>query len=527
MTTVPRWKIITILLICGFFTYASVPGFLSEKNREKLAEYMPVPTFNLGLDLRGGSHLLLELDTTAYIREQTENLLADIRSKLREEKVFYTGLRVTQGGVRFRLVEERNAPDLNIRRILQEVEPSLLVDTNDGLVSAHLGPAFLKEKTGHLVEQSIEIINRRVNESGTMEPIIQREGADRIVVQVPGLKDPEKLKSMLGKTAKMTFHLVNENVSMADALAGKAPLGTRILPGDDPNEMAPGQAMKYPVYSKVELSGDLLTNAQASFEQGQPVVAFKFNSLGAKKFGEISSKNVQKRFAVVLDEKVLTAPVIREPILGGSGTISGNFTVESANELAALLRAGALPAPLKVVEERSVGPSLGADSIEAGKMAGLVALVAIITFMFITYGLFGLFANIALILNIFMLLGAMALIGATLTMPGIAGIILTMGMAVDANVLIFERIREEVQRGRSPIAAVDHGFKGALNTIIDSNLTTVIAAGVMFFLGSGPIRGFAVTLTFGILASMFSAIFVTLVMIQLWLKTKRPKTITL
>ncbi len=526
MISFSRWKNVFIVAFCLFFIYASIPSFLSETLRAKLAEYLPTPMFSLGLDLRGGSHLLMELDIAKYMREQRDILRADVREELRKEKVFFTDLRSTPEGVKFTLVPERNEGK-DIRTIINRVQVGLDVEMDGDEVSVGMGETFLTEKRQQLMAQSIEILDRRVNESGTTEPIIQRQGDNRIVVQVPGLENPEQLKEILGKTANMTFHLVNEEVSVDQIMSGKpAPFGTEYLPSDDPSDqVAPGQAIKYAVYKRAELNGDLLTGANATYEQGAPVVAFKFNTVGARKFGEITSKSVGKRFAVVLDGKVLTAPVIREPILGGTGSISGNFTVESANQLAVLLRAGALPAPLTIVEERSVGPSLGADSIEAGKLAGYVGLGLIMVFMVMNYGLFGMFACVALVVNIFMLLGAMAYIGATLTMPGIAGIILTMGMAVDANVLIFERMREESRKGRTILSAIDNGFKGAMGTIMDSNVTTLLAASIMYFLGSGPIRGFAVSLSFGILCSMFTAIYLTRMLIVLWIRYARPKAL--
>jgi preprotein translocase subunit SecD len=380
-----------------------------------------------------------------------------------------------------------------------------------------------------LLEQSIQIVDRRVNETGTREPLIQRQGDDRILVQVPGLQNPGKLKELLGKTAKMTFHLVDDTVNPLDIQAGiLPPPGTRILLSDNAKEVdEQGRPFRYAVKARVMLSGDMLTGATATVEQAEPVVAFKFNTLGARKFARITQENVGKPFAVVLDDKVITAPRINEPILGGNGIISGNFTVETANDLALLLRAGALPAPLKVVEERTVGPSLGADSIKAGSQATLLGLALVMVFMFAGYGLFGLYANVSLLVNLVMLMGALSLFEATLTLPGIAGIVLTMGMAVDANVLIYERIREEMRYGKSPFAAVKQGFEGAFSTITDSNLTTLIAAVILFYFGTGSIKGFAVTLALGILTSMFTAVLFTKMQVAWWMNWKRPKTLPL
>ena len=383
--------------------------------------------------------------------------------------------------------------------------------------------AKLKSLQMRLLDQSIEIVNRRVNEAGTKEPIIQRQGTNRIVVQVPGLADPSELKKLLGKTAKMTFHLVNENVS-ADAMERNVvPSDTLILSGEDATEGRAGKPSHYAVNAQVALGGENLTGANASFQNGVPVVEFQFNRLGASTFGRITQENIGRRFAVVLDNKVITAPVIRSAILGGRGIIEGNFTVEGANELAVLLRAGALPAPLAVIEERSVGPSLGQDSIHSGTLAAVLGIGLVIVFMFLSYGLFGLFANLGLAVHLIIVLGAMSLIQATLTLPGIAGIVLTMGMAVDANVLIFERIRDEVRFGKSPLAAIESGFNLAFGTIFDSNITTLIAAGLLYSLGAGSVKGFAVTLTIGILSTMFASVMFCRMLIVLWARRAKPK----
>jgi protein-export membrane protein SecD len=376
------------------------------------------------------------------------------------------------------------------------------------------------------VEQSIEIIRRRIDDTGTKEPTIQREGQDRILVQLPGVDNPEHVKALLGRTAKLTFQLVDESVTVEDARRGRLPPGDEILAGEEGRGKGSGAAA-YVVRKRVMVGGDTLTDAQATFQNNEPVVSFKFDGVGARRFGEATRENVGKRFAIVLDNKAISAPVIREPITGGSGIISGSFTVQSASDLALLLRAGALPAPITILEERTVGAELGADSIHAGAVASIVGVVLVVVFMFLFYGLFGIFADIALMFNLTLMLGALSLLGATLTLPGIAGIALTMGMAVDANVLIYERIREEVRGGRSMLSSLEAGFTRAFGTILDSHVTTLVAGLLLYFLGSGPIKGFAVTLSIGVLTSLFSAILVTRLQIVTWVRRLKPKEIPL
>src|SRR5207237_5745145 len=368
---------------------------------------------------------------------------------------------------------------------------------------------------------SIQIVERRVNELGTVEPLIQRQGLDRILVQVPGLQDPSRLKELLGKTAKLDFRMVDVAVPADQATQGRVPPEDEVL--------YTAQQPKTPVVVKKQIlvSGGDLTDAQPQFDPrtGEPIVSFKFNSSGARKFAQATTENVGQPFAIILDNEVISAPVIREPITGGSGQISGSFTVQAANDLAILLRAGALPAPLTVIEERTVGPGLGQDSIEKGELAAYVGSIMVIVFMLVTYRLFGVFANIAVAVNVAMIFGVLSLLNATLTLPGIAGIVLTVGIAVDSNVLIYERIREEVRGGRSPIMAIDAGFARALATILDSNITTFIAAAVLFFIGTGPVRGFAVTLGIGIVTTVFTAYTLTRLIAATWVRWWRPKTV--
>ncbi|MCI5050365.1 MAG: protein translocase subunit SecD [Rickettsiales bacterium] len=519
MLDYPRWKIITVLAISAFFVMSALPNMVPVK----LPSWMPSNKINLGLDLQGGSHLLLRVDVSTYMQDYMQTVRDEVRVAMRENGIGYKNLAATEGLLSFTVRPETLPEGPTVPDLLAEIDDGFDVQLNNDI---HYVVTFSEEamqkKTQELLEQSIEIINRRVNPDGTKEPTIQRQGEDRILVQVPGEENPEKLKERLGKTAKMTFHLVNESVTDDQLRRGAVPPGTRIMKYESKRT---GQPDRVAVKSQVALSGELLTGANPSFDRGQPIVEFAFNTVGARKFGDITQANIGKRFAIVLDKKVITAPVIRSAILGGRGMIEGNFTVDSANELAILLRAGALPAPLDIIEERSVGPSLGADSIAAGEKAVVIAIVAVMIFMLFSYGLFGLFSDIALMINIGIIMGALSLFQATLTLPGIAGIVLTMGMAVDANTLIFERIREELRNGKSAMAAIDNGFRTAFGTILDSNITTLIAAFILFYFGSGTVKGFAVTLSIGILSSMFSAILLTRLMVITWYKSRRPKAL--
>jgi len=530
----PKWKIFLIVGSCLLFVLFAIPSFLSPQTRDSLPNWLPKQAVSLGLDLQGGSHLLLEVDFDAYMREQMTKLTDDIRTRFREEKIGYRGLSVDKNTVIFSLREDAKREDAkaDIKQVITKMNPDLEITAISPLeYSVAFSEKSLKTARLRVIEQSLEIINRRVNESGTKEPIIQRQGDSRILLQVPGLANPEHLKELLGRTAKMTFHMVDDTVGYSDIERGVVPAGRRILAADARDSAKDGadngKIRKYAVESRVILSGDMLTDAHTVFEPqtGEPVVAFRFNNVGARKFADITSENVGRLFAIVLDNKVVTAPVIRSPIIGGSGIISGNFTVESANDLSILLRAGALPAPLKVIEERSVGPSLGADSIAAGAKASIIAIALVVVFMVVFYGLFGLFADIAMIVNAFMTISLLALFGATLTLPGIAGIVLTVGMAVDANVLIYERMREEVRNGKSPHNAVADGFKMAFGTIFDGHITVLVASVLLYYFGTGTVKGFAVTLAVGILCSLFTSVLVTRLMVVSWLKAKRPKTL--
>ncbi|MCC2690603.1 MAG: bifunctional preprotein translocase subunit SecD/SecF, partial [Rhizobiaceae bacterium] len=396
---------------------------------------------------------------------------------------------------------------------LEEPEPGVLRYT--------LTDEGIDYRVGSAVTQSIEVVSRRVNELGTTEPIIQRQGVDRILVQVPGLQDPQRLKDILGQTAKLTFQMVDQTMPVQEAIEGRPPAGSTVMYStDDP-------PVPYLIENRIIVSGENLVDAQATFDQqtSEPVVSFRFDTKGAQRFGQATQQNVGKLFAIILDEQVISAPQIREPILGGTGQISGSFTVQSANDLAVLLRAGALPANLTIVEERTVGPSLGADSIAAGEMASIVATLLTFAFMFVAYGSLGLIANLALAANVSLIVAILSVLGATLTLPGIAGIVLTIGMAVDSNVIIYERVKEERRQGRSLVQALDSGFARALATVVDANVTTFIAAAILFYLGTGPIKGFAVTLAIGIVTTVFTAFTLTRWMIAIWLRKMRPTEI--
>jgi preprotein translocase subunit SecD len=480
---------------------------------------VPLRTIVLGLDLQGGSHVLLEVDGASIVKTEVDNLRDDARRILREEKVPISGgIGVLPRGVQFRIPDP--AERAKVMPKLQELAapvgvgrlgaPPLAVNEGDnGLVQVNVTEAGVNTKIRRAVDQSIEVLRRRVDALGTTEPTIQREGADRILVEVPGLQDPAKLKEILGTTAKLEFRLVGD-------------------PDADPNDVEmldqtdrPG---KLPVEKRVMVQGEDLTNAQPGFDSRtqEPIVNFRFNSRGGQKFGEVTSANVGRRFAIVLDGKVISAPNILQPITGGAGQISGSFSVESANNLSILLRAGALPAKLTIIEERTVGPGLGQDSIDAGERAAYVGAALVLIYMLITYGTFGIFANIALAVHIAFIFAGLVLLGATLTLPGIAGIVLTIGMAVDSNVLIYERIREEAHAGRSIISALDAGFNRAFATIVDSNVTMFVAAAILYFVGSGSVRGFAVSLALGIITSIVTAVTMTRMMITLWYRRERP-----
>ncbi|MGA8170730.1 MAG: protein translocase subunit SecD [Methylocystis sp.] len=519
-----KWKIVAILAATFAAILVVAPSLLSPPHYEGLAALLPgwarPATIVLGLDLQGGSNVMLEVDKPSVLHTLAMNLRDDARRILREEKVAMTGgigqqargvqLRIPDAGDRAKIIPKLKALAQGYtNRVGAGAPPLEVTDDGDGLVRVNVTDTGLTEKVRRAVDQSIEVIRRRIDALGTREPSIMRQGDDRIIVQVPGLQDPEQLKTILGQTAKLEFRLV--------ANPGESPAETEEMEQADQTE-------KISIEKQVMVQGEDLTDAQPGFDQrgGEPVVNFRFNIRGAQKFGEVTSKNVGRLFAIVLDNKVISAPRILTPITGGSGQISGHFTVEQANNLSILLRAGALPAKLDIVEERTVGPGLGQDSIDAGKRAAYVGAALVVFYMLITYGVFGVFANLALFVHVVFIFAGLVLLGSTLTLPGIAGIVLTIGMAVDSNVLIYERIREEAHAGRSILASLDAGFNRAFATIVDSNVTMFVAAAILYFLGAGPVRGFAVSLALGILTSIVTAVTMTRMMIAVWYHRARP-----
>lgn len=514
------WKVTFVLIICLLGIYLSIPSVFPKVQG---SQFFADKNTNLGLDLQGGSYLLLEVGLDEYVNDQINNLRSDIRASFRGQLIngqrirYSGGITVVDQKVRFTLVDPTTADE--VTALIRDITPDIEMVNDSGTIIAGYSEQFLEEMRLNVMQQSIEIVRRRVDETGTREPDIQRQGDDRILLQVPGLQDPGQLKRLLGKTAKMTFHLLDNSRPYPDNSKSPVPAGSQRLKEDKGEN-------HFVIKKQIMIHGDLLIDARPGFSQaGQPVVNIRFNNQGAKKFADITKENVGKPFAIVLDNRIVTAPNINEPILGGQAQISGSFTTQEANDLAILLRAGALPAPLDIIEERTVGPSLGADSIEAGKKAVTLAIILVVVLMVLFYGLFGIFSDVALSLNLVLIIAVISLFEATLTLPGIAGIVLTMGMAVDANVLIFERIKEEMANGKTPYAAVDNGFSRAFKTILDSNITTLIAATLLYAFGSGPVKGFAVTLSVGIMCSMFSAILLTRLMVVIWLKRKRPSVL--
>ncbi|ANP35334.1 preprotein translocase subunit SecD [Phaeobacter gallaeciensis] len=492
-------------------------------------EWMPSGLVNLGLDLRGGAHLLAEVKVADVYAARMDALWPEVRDALRPERATIGTFRLQpapDGQIRVKISQpEGMARALEVVRGLASPVTSLtgggatdiVVSAEGDVIIIELSEAERLASDDRTVRQSLEIVRRRIDEVGTREPTIQRQGADRILIQVPGIGSASELKEIIGTTAQLTFNPVVGRGNDADARAG---VGNKVIPSLDE------EGVFYTVEAAPVVTGEELVDAQPSFDQnGRPAVTFRFNTSGARKFGDYTAENIGSPFAIVLDDEVVSAPVIQAHIPGGSGIITGNFTIEESTNLAILLRAGALPAGLEFLEERTIGPELGQDSIDAGKIATIVAFVAVLVFMTLSYGLFGVFANLALMLNVALIFGALSLIGGTLTLPGIAGIVLTVGMAVDANVLVFERIREELKAGRGPARAIDEGYSKALSAILDANVTTFITAVILFAMGSGPVRGFAITLGLGIMTSVFTAIFVTRVMIVMWFERRRPKTI--
>ncbi|XDA99886.1 protein translocase subunit SecD [Sulfitobacter sp. LCG007] len=491
--------------------------------------WLPSDLVNLGLDLRGGAHLLAEVQVEDVYATRMESFWPVVRDALRPERAAVGTIRLLPSPpdrLQIRISQpEGMARALEVVRGLATPVTSLTgIGGNDidvtgqgDTITVTLSEAERLATDERTVQQSLEIIRRRIDEVGTREPTIQRQGDNRILIQVPGIGSASELKDLIGTTAQLTFNPVVSRGTDANASAG---VGNRVVPSLD------DAGVYYTIESAPVVTGEELVDAQPSFDQdGRPAVSFRFNTSGARKFGDYTAENIGAPFAIVLDNEVISAPVIQSHIPGGSGIITGNFDVAESTNLAILLRAGALPARLDFLEERTIGPELGQDSIDAGKIATIVAFVAVLGYMVLSYGLFGIFANIALIINIAMIFGLLSLIGATLTLPGIAGIVLTVGMAVDANVLIFERIREELKTAKGPARAISLGYERAMSAIVDANITTLITAIILFAMGSGPVRGFAITLGLGIVTSVFTAIFVTRLLVIIWFERRRPKTI--
>jgi preprotein translocase subunit SecD len=519
MLNFSKIKIVSISIFCLIAIIFAAPSLIMQNSDspilQKIQKFLPNKKVNLGLDLRGGAQLMLEVDFDYYIKEQINNLRDEIKNSFRDESV-RTIPEVVGNKIIFLLTDEEQKE--SAKKLIRKLSKNIEIDESSGQFQIYFSDEEISAIRQNLIKQSIEIVRRRIDESGTKEPTIQAQGDNRILLQVPGVENSSELKSILGKTAKMTFHFVADETFSSGGIGSASPDLERVFDYEN---------RAYLIKKEVVLSGDLLIDANTTYHEGQPAVAFRFNSLGAKKFAQITKENIGKFFAIVLDGKVVTAPRINSIINQGSGVISGSFTTQEANEVALLLRAGALPAPLKVIEERTVGPSLGLDSIKSGSVAAIAGLVFVAGFMFFFYGFFGLIADVAMIINIAIILAVLALLGATLTLPGIAGIVLTMGMSVDANVLIFERIKEELRDKKSVFVAVEQGFHQAFRTITDSNFTALIVAFFLYVFGNGPVKGFAVTLSIGIISSMFSAIILTRMMIVIWLRKRRPQKLNL
>jgi preprotein translocase subunit SecD len=532
MMNLSRWKVTLVVIATVLGLLFTLPNLLPKSALDALPGFMPKKTLNLGLDLQGGSSLLLEVDTNALMTERLTNMIEDIRTTFQREQIAFTDLNQTGGAITVRISDPNQVSQAQnlVRRQLavplagaaggQEVT---VTSQPDQRIRVAFVPEAFDAEAAKAVEQSIEIVRRRIDQLGTKEPDIARQGKNRIFVQVPGESDPERLKNLIGQTAKLTFQMVDETVSPQEAAAGRVPPGDELLPYANPSD-GPPQLVK----KRFVVTGEMLTSASPGFDQqtGRAIVQFRFNGVGARRFGDVTTASIGKRFAIVLDNKIISAPVIQSAITGGSGQITGNFTPESANDLAVLLRAGALPTRLIVEEQRVVGAELGGDAVRAGAISAMVGIGAVAVFMLGIYGfLFGGISLIGLVVNGLMILGIMSVTGATLTLPGIAGLILTLAVAVDANVLIYERMRDELRAGRSLISAMDAGFSRAFGTIMDANITHLLSALILFQFGSGPVKGFAWTLSIGVLTTVFTAVLITQVLLAWWFRANRPKTL--
>ncbi len=528
MLDFPRWKVWLTWLTIAVCAIAAIPSFVPEETRATWPGWVPQPVINLGLDLAGGSYILLEADTADVAVTRLESMREQVATEMRRgsPRIAIGDISTRDGALSF-MVRDAAQVDAARERLLPMTTGAGLTGQRDWDINVVDSTRFVMKPTAAGITQAIdqamgdatEVVRRRIDELGTREPTIIRSGSNRIVVQVPGLQDPQALKDLLGRTARLEFKLVDVNADPGALAKGQAPIGSQILP------YAEGGT---PIVVKRQtiITGDQLTDARQSYDQnGQPDVTITFDGQGGRRFARITQENTGKPFAIIVDNEVISAPNINEPILGGTASISGGFTVQSANELAIALRSGKLPVALKVIEERTISAELGADSIEKGVLAGIVGSIALIAFMVVTYMRFGVYTTAALVVNAVMILGVMAMFNATLTLPGIAGFVLTIGAAVDANVLINERIREEARRGRPVIQTIEIGYKEASRAIFDANITNVISATIMFVFGSGPIRGFAVVLAIGIITSVFTGVTFTRLLVSGWLQRKRPKTI--
>ena len=516
MKNYPLWKATLVILVISLGIIFTLPTLLYKENSNN---WFFDNKINLGLDLQGGSYLLLEVQTEVLMQEELNNISDSIQFIARGLQTNIINIISEEDEIQLRFSNNDKLEE--IREKFKNNYRNVNVTIKNNTMKIAINEIFKKNIKESAIKQSLEIVRKRIDESGTKEPLIQRSGKKRILLQLPGIKDPERIKELLGTTAKLTFHMVDDEDTIS-LKANRAPFG-KIIVADFYNP-----EIKYLVEKKSRVGGENLVDAKASFDpQEGHAVSFRFDTTGAQKFGKATSENVGKRFAVILDGVVITAPVINTAITGGSGIITGNFTSQEAADLSVLLRAGALPAPLSIIEERSVGPGLGADSIASGKIAAIIGMICVCIFMILIYGVFGFLANLSLIANLFIIVSLLGTIGATLTLPGIAGIVLTIGIAVDANVLVFERIKEEANKKTSALEAVKNGFDKALSTILDANITTLIAALLLFVFGSGPIKGFSITLSLGVLASMFTAIMFTNFLIYLWFNFSKKKEINL
>ena len=528
MLDFPRWKVWSIVGVLALAILLAIPSFLPESTTAKFPRWIPTPRVNLGLDLAGGSYLLLEAKTDDVAGTRLEAMREQVATEMRRGNPrIEIGDISTRGGRLSFMVRDVSLVDEARERLLPMTTGAGLTGQRDWDIAVVDSTRFVLTPTPAGLTQAIdramgdatEVVRRRIDELGTREPTIIRQGTDRIVVQVPGLQNPQALKDLIGKTAKLEFKLVDTTADQAALASGNAPIGSQILP-----YASGGGAIA--VKRSTIITGDQLADARQSYDQnGQPDVVITFDGQGGRRFARVTQENVNKPFAIIVDNKVISAPNINEPILGGTASISGSFTVQSANELAIALRSGKLPVDLTVIDESTVGPDLGADSIRAGVIASIVAVAAVVAFMLLTYGRFGVYANLAVVINVMVILAAMALLGATLTLPGIAGFVLTIGTAVDANVLINERIREERRRGRGVVQSVELGYKEASRTIFEANVTHAISGIIMFVLGSGPVKGFAVVLLIGIVTSVFTAVVFTRMLVALWIRKNRPTDI--